>query len=67
VKTEPAAGKKRKRWNRLIPLLVVASMLGVVYFLIPLPSRPFLGEASIVVMDENGEMLRAFLNTQEQW
>ncbi|MGQ9630446.1 MAG: penicillin-binding protein 1C [bacterium] len=43
----------------LLPLLV--------YWAIPLPDPPFPDEYSAVVLDEGGQVLRVFLNGNQQW
>ena len=42
-------------------------LLSIFYFIIPLPSPLFKTDYSKVVLDSNGEILRAFLNKNEQW
>ena len=42
-------------------------ILFILYLIIPLPSPLFKTDYSRVVTDENGEYLRVFLNSNEQW
>lgn len=47
--------------------LIILIFLAIVYWLIPLPEPLFEANYSTVVWDEDGHLLRAFLNTDEQW
>ena len=48
-------------------LLVFPAFLAVLYFSVPLPRPLFPADYSTVVLDEEGGVLRAFLNGNEQW
>jgi penicillin-binding protein 1C len=39
----------------------------LIYMIIPLPSPFFAPDYSTVILDENGKILRVFLNQEEQW
>ena len=54
----------RTRWKYFLVLPVFLSAL---YFSIPIPRPLFTPDYSTVVVDENGEILRVFLNRNEQW
>ena len=60
----------RKKWAApaaLIALLVGTMIAAVAYACVTLPSPLFTTDYSTVVLDEHGAILRAFLNSQEQW
>jgi penicillin-binding protein 1C len=53
--------------NKLkIFILILAGIL-LVYFLIPLPDPVFINDYSTVVLDQDDQILRVFLNNEEQW
>lgn len=45
----------------------IALLLTVVYLQIPLADPVFKDDYSTAILDENGELLRVFLNSEEQW
>lgn len=60
----------RKKWAApaaLIALLVGTMIAAVAYACVTLPGPLFTTDYSTVVLDEHGAILRAFLNSQEQW
>lgn len=56
--------RRRKKYTLL---LAIGVLLILAYFLIPLPEPLFKPDYSTVVLDENGGILRVFLNQEEQW
>jgi len=46
---------------------IIAALLTCVYLMIPLANPVFKDDYSTAVLDENGELLRVFLNSEEQW
>ncbi|MEN8152898.1 MAG: penicillin-binding protein 1C [Acidobacteriota bacterium] len=48
-------------------ILISIFLLILLYFLIPLPESFFEDEYSTIVVDENEELLRVFLNKDQQW
>ncbi len=53
-----------KRYKKTF--LILFSIV-VLYFIVPLPGDLFKSDHSTVVTDRNGKLLRAFLNSGEQW
>lgn len=53
--------------RRKKPLLIGMGILLLFYLLIPLPSSLFKPDYSTVVLDERSQILRVFLNRNEQW
>ncbi len=47
--------------------LIILMLLFICYLIIPLPNPLFKYQYSTVVVDENGKILRAFLNKDQQW
>jgi len=50
-----------------IAIAAIAFLLGLIWVVTPLPSPLFLGDYSTLILDEEGEYLRIFLNSNEQW
>ena len=48
-------------------LLAVPTLGAVLYFLTPLPRPLFAPDYSTLIVDRNGQLLRAFLNDDQQW
>ncbi len=48
-------------------IIVVIISLVIFYLIIPLPDNIFNSDYSTIITDKNGEILRAFVNTEEQW
>jgi len=48
-------------------IFFIILFLVMFYLLIPMPKNIFNSDYSIVITDKNGEILRVFLNTEEQW
>ncbi|MEL6821571.1 MAG: penicillin-binding protein 1C, partial [Calditrichota bacterium] len=46
---------------------IIAVLATFVYLMIPLPDPVFKDDYSTAILDENGELLRVFLNSEEQW
>ncbi len=59
--------KKPKLKKRLTILTITTLLLYLLYLLIPLPEPLFKTDYSTVVTDENGHILRAFLDDSQQW
>lgn len=55
------------RLKRYRKILIVLLSLVILYSVIPFPDNLFDVDHSIVIRDRNGELLRAFLNEDEQW
>lgn len=64
----PEMNIKNRNVQKLFKYFValVAAII-IIYHLIPLPDPLFKKDYSTVVLDENGNILRAFLDKQEQW
>ncbi len=56
---------KLKKSIKIISIIFLVFIL--LYIIVPLPDPPFENNYSTVVTDENGEILRAFLNNDQQW
>jgi len=53
--------------NKIKILIAIISIIILGFWAIPLPDPLFEDDYSFVVLDENDEILRAFLNKNEQW
>ncbi len=58
----------KKDFNKILKKVIISLLvIFAVYIIIPLPSPLFKDDYSQVVTDENGNILRVFLNADEQW
>ncbi len=58
----------RHIYTRFAVCLLLLPVLGaVLYFLIPLPRPLFVPDYSTLIVDRDGQLLRAFLNDGQQW
>jgi penicillin-binding protein 1C len=55
------------RRRQIMGIMIAVVFIGVFYLLIPLPDPLFKSDYSTVVLDEDGNILRAFLNGGQQW
>ena len=66
--------KLNKIWRKVFPLFhtrkilpILFLLLLIAYFFIRLPEPLFKNDYSTVILDRNNQILRVFLNKQEQW
>ncbi len=57
----------KKLKKLVLGIVVPALFLWMLYLAIPLPEPLFKSDYSTVIMDEDGNILRAFLNKDQQW
>jgi penicillin-binding protein 1C len=57
----------KKRFLRKKNILIVLALIIVLFLSVPLPNPLFPLDYSTVVLDEDGKILRTFLNSDEQW
>ena len=56
-----------KSVKKFRPIFIIILFILVLYILIPLPAELFDNDHSTVVSDSGGMILRAFLDSREQW
>ena len=64
-----SSGRNRRDVMRItaLYLLAVSTLGAILYFLIPLPRPLFAPDYSTLIVDRDGQLLRAFLNDGQQW